>query len=76
MRKLEGGIAMKVYQYGYVETDFTEKARKEAESSLHHYQKVLASLYENSEPGSVTRTVGIPKTQREIERLEYFLSQF
>lgn len=67
---------MKIYKYGYTEADLTEEARKEAESSLQHYRKTKAALYKNSLPGSVTRTVGIPKTQREIDRLEYFLSLF
>lgn len=67
---------MKVYEYGFVESDFTEKARKKAESSLQHYQQMMKSMYEHSEPNSIVRTVGIPKTQREIRRLEYFLNQF
>lgn len=67
---------MEIYKYGYTEADLTEEARKEAESSLQHFRKMKAAFYKNSMPGSIIQTVGIPKTQQEIDRLEYFLSLF
>lgn len=44
--------------------------KKEVLKSIRHYQRTLVMLWRKSLPGSITRTIGIPKTLDKIVELE------
>lgn len=51
------------------------KTKEEAEYVAEHYRRVIDQFRVQCKPGSIVETVGIPRYERELERVKEFLAE-
>ena len=64
----------KKFYNGYSVDEFTAEARATALQDIEHIEMSIESMYEASQPGSITCEIGIPRAMEKVAQLRKFVA--